>query len=168
MELRTAYSGGALYPDANRTMRLSVGEVKGYSPRDAITYDYITTLNGVIEKNTGEEPFDVPEKLIELAKTKDYGSYKDPKTNDVPVCFLTTNDVTGGNSGSSCLNGKGEIIGLVFDGNYEAISADYQFIPPLTRTINVDSRYILFIMDKFGGADKLLEELTVYPQLSHM
>jgi hypothetical protein len=168
MELRAAHSGEALYPDANRTMRVSVGEVKGYSPRDAVTYDYITTLDGVVEKATGEDPFDAPAKLIELSKSKDYGNYKDPKTGDVPVCFLSTDDVTGGNSGSAVLNGKGEIIGLVFDGNYEAISADYQFIPALTRTIHVDSRYILFITEKFSGADKLLEELTVYPQVSHM
>jgi hypothetical protein len=168
MELRASHSGEALYPDANRTMRVSVGEVKGYSPRDAVTYDYITTLGGMVEKATGEDPFNAPAKLIELSKSKDYGNYKDPKTGDVPVCFLSTDDVTGGNSGSAVLNGKGEIIGLVFDGNYEAISADYQFIPALTRTIHVDSRYILFIMEKFSGAGKLLEELTVYPQVSHM
>lgn len=164
--LRAHYSGGALYPDANRTMRLSVGKIDGYSPRDAVSYDFMTTLGGVIEKDTGEEPFDVPDKLKELAKTKDLGDYTDPKAKDVPVCFLSTDDVTGGNSGSAILNGKGEIIGLVFDGNYEAISADYQVIPELTRTINVDSRYILFILDKFAGASGLLDELTVYPRLS--
>jgi hypothetical protein len=166
MELRAAYSGGALYPDANRTMRLSVGQVKGYSPRDAVTYDYITMLRGMVEKATGEEPFNAPAKLIELSETKDFGSYVDPRTGDVPVCFLSTDDITGGNSGSAVLNGKGEIIGLVFDGNYEAISADYQIIPELTRAIHVDSRYILFIVDKFAGADKLLQELTVHPRLS--
>ena len=149
-------------------MRVSVGEVKGYSPRDAVTYDFITTLDGLVEKNTGEEPFDPPAKLVELSKQKDYGAYVDERTGDVPVCFLSTVDVTGGNSGSAVLNGKGEIIGLVFDGNYEAISADYQFIPSLTRTIHVDSRYILFIIEKFAGAENLLEELTVHPQVSHM
>ena len=168
MELRAAHTGSALYPDANRTMRMSVGEIKGYSPRDAVTYDYMTTLNGMVEKATGEDPFDAPARLIELSRSKDYGNYKDPKTGDVPVCFLSTDDITGGNSGSAVLNGKGEIIGLAFDGNYEAISADYQFIPALTRSIHVDSRYILFIMEKFTGADTLLEELTIYPQVSHM
>jgi hypothetical protein len=145
-----------------------VGEIKGYSPKDAVTYDYITTLSGMVEKGTGEDPFDAPVKLIELSRSKDYGNYKDPTTGDVPVCFLSTDDVTGGSSGSAVLNGKGEIIGLAFDGNYEAISADYQFIPALTRSIHVDSRYMLFIMEKFSGANKLLEELTVYPQVSHM
>ncbi len=168
IELRAAYSGEALYPDANRTMRVSVGEIKGYSPRDAVTYDYMTTLSGMVEKATGEDPFDAPAKLIELSRSKDYGNYKDPTAGDVPVCFLSTDDVTGGSSGSAVLNGKGEIIGLAFDGNYEAISADYQFIPALTRSIHVDSRYMLFIMEKFSGADKLLEELTVYPQVSRM
>lgn len=167
MELRSAYHGGALYPDANRTIRLSAGQVQGYSPRDAVTYDYMTTLTGVVEKNTAEDPFDAPERLIELSMQKNYGPYMDPKKQDVPVCFLSTDDITGGNSGSPVLNGKGEIIGLVFDGNYEALSADYQIIPELTRAIHVDSRYILFIVDEFAGADKLLDELTIYPQLSH-
>ncbi len=167
LELRTAYAGAALYPDANRTMRVSVGRIKGYSPRDAVTYDYITTLDGVVQKNTGEDPFDAPEKLLELFKARDFGGYVDQRTNDVPVCFLSTDDITGGSSGSPILNGKGSIIGLVFDGNYEAISADFQFIPALQRAIHVDSRYILFVVDKFSGAKELLEELTVNPQLSN-
>lgn len=161
IEMRSLVSPKPLYPDATFTMRISVGEVKGYSPRDATHYDPFTTLTGVIEKNTGEEPFDVPDKLIALAKAKDVGPYEDPTLGDVPACFLSTDDVTGGNSGSPILNGRGEVIGLVFDGNYEAISADYQFIPKLTRTINVDSRYVLFIVDKFAGAKELMDELTV-------
>ncbi len=162
MELRKAYGGDLIYPDANSTKRLSIGEVKGYSPGDAVHYDPITTLTGVIEKYTGEDPFDFPEEIIAMYESKDLGKHIDPKSGDVPVCFLTTNDVTGGNSGSPILNGRGEIIGLVFDGNYESISADYQFIPKLTRTINVDSRYVLFVLKKYANATELLGELTVH------
>lgn len=161
MELRAKYAGGALYPDANSTMRLSVGEVKGYSPRDAVSYGFQTKLAGVVEKYTGEKPFDLPPALLELKAEHDFGAYVDPAIDDVPVCFLSTNDVTGGNSGSPILNGKGELIGLVFDGNYESISADFQFIPRLTRTINVDSHYILFVIDKISGARELLNELKI-------
>ena len=97
-----------------------------------------------------------------LYEAKDFGKYADPVTGDIPICFLSTNDGTGGNSGSPVLNGKGEIIGLLFDGNYESMSADYQFIPKMTRSINVDSRYVLFILEKFAKADELLEELTIH------
>jgi hypothetical protein len=162
MELRKLHSGGLLYPDANFTMRMTTGTVRGYAPRDAVSYGYITTLGGVIEKHTGENPFDVPDRLFELAAKEDFGPYSDPETGDVPVCFLSSTDVTGGNSGSTILNGKGEAIGLVFDGNYESISADFNFIPELTRTINVDSRYVLFVVDKFAGAKELLAELTIH------
>jgi hypothetical protein len=161
MELRTEYKGGMLYPDANFTMRISVGEIEGYSPADAVDYYWMTTLSGVVAKTTGEKPFNTPQKLLDLEASHDFGDYADPKSGDIPVCFLSSDDVTGGNSGSPILNGRGEVIGLVFDGNYEAISADYQFIPGLTRTINVDSRYMLFILDKFSGARNVLEELTV-------
>jgi hypothetical protein len=158
---RQEQRGGTLYPDANRTMRLSTGEIRGYSPADAVTYDFLTRLGGVIDKHTGEKPFDAPDRLFELHRAKDFGVYADPATGDVPVCFLSTDDITGGNSGSSVLNGKGEIIGLAFDGNYESISSDYLFMPDLTRCISVDSRYILFILEKFSGTHGLLEELTV-------
>lgn len=161
MELRTKYRGGLLYPDANSTMRVSVGQIKGYSPADAVQYHWMTTLDGVIAKTTGEKPFDTPQKLIDLKAAGDFGGYADPVTGDVPVCFVSTDDVTGGSSGSPILNGKGEMIGLVFDGNYEAISADYQFIPKLTRTICVDSRYVLFVLDKFAGANSVLDELKI-------
>jgi hypothetical protein len=161
MELREAASDGALYPDANFTMRLSVGEIKGYSPRDAVTYGWQTTLTGAMEKYTGEEPFDMPAKLRALYADGDFGPYLDPTIDDVPVCFLTTNDITGGNSGSPVLNGRGELIGLVFDGNFESISADYDFVPALTRAIHVDTRYMLFLLDKFAGANALLEELDI-------
>ncbi|HER19940.1 MAG TPA: S46 family peptidase, partial [Chromatiales bacterium] len=161
MRLREAASDAALYPDANFTMRLSVGEIEGYSPRDAVNYGWQTTLTGVMEKYTGEEPFDVPVKLRDLYAARDYGPYLDPTIDDVPVCFLTTNDITGGNSGSPVLNGRGELIGLVFDGNYESISADYDFNPALTRAIHVDTRYMLFLLDRFAGAQTLLKELDI-------
>lgn len=160
-QLRQAHQAGLLYPDANGTMRLSVGEVRGYAPRDAVVYHSRTTLGGVIEKNTGEEPFDCPEALFALYRAKDFGRYMDASLQDVPVCFLSTDDITGGNSGSPIFNGKGDVIGVIFDGNLEAVSADYHYMPDLTRAISVDSRYILFVLDKFAGAKELLNEMTV-------
>ena len=148
------------YPDANFTMRLSYGEVNGYDPKDAVNYKYYTTLKGVMEK---EDPnnfeFVVEDKLKELYGTHDFGKYG---TGDqMPVCFLTNNDITGGNSGSPVINGKGELIGLAFDGNWEAMSGDVAFEPELQRTIVVDVRYVLFIMDKFAGASHLVDEMKI-------
>ncbi len=150
-----------LYPDANRTLRLNFGRVKGYSPQDALTYHYLTSLTGVIEKHTGVEPFDNPGELLKVYNAKDFGSYVDRNIHDVPVNFLTTNDSTGGNSGSPVLNAKGELIGLLFDGTYEAMYSDYYFNPQLTRSINVDIRYVLFIAEKVDKALNVLEELTI-------
>lgn len=150
-----------LYPDANGTLRLNYGEVKGYSPRDAVTYRYMTSLTGVVEKHTGKEPFDNPERLLNVYKKKDFGPYVDKNIKDVPVNFLTTNDSTGGNSGSPVLNGKGELIGLLFDGNYEAMYSDYYFDKDLTRSIHVDIRYVLFIAEKVDKALNVLEELEI-------
>jgi hypothetical protein len=150
-----------LYPDANRTLRLNFGRVKGYSPQDALTYHYLSSLTGVIEKHTGVEPFDNPGKLLKVYQTKDFGSYVDKNIHDVPVNFLTTTDSTGGNSGSPVLNAKGELIGLLFDGNYEAMYSDYFFDPKVTRSINVDIRYVLFIAEKVDKALNVLEELTI-------
>ncbi len=150
-----------LYPDANRTLRLNFGQVKGYSPRDAVQYHYLTSLSGVIEKYTGKEPFDCPEKLLKVYRDKDLNGYIDKNINDVPVNFLTTNDSTGGNSGSPVLNGRGELIGLLFDGNYEAMYSDYYFDTELTRSINVDIRYVLFIAEKVDKAFNVLRELTI-------
>lgn len=151
-----------IYPDANRTMRFNYGEVKGYSPQDAVSFGHITTLTGIMEKDTGREPFDVP---LELEKTyfkKDFGPYLDSSVRDVPVNFLSTNDVTNGNSGSPVMNGRGELVGLVFDGNYESISADYLFEPELTRCINVDIRYVLFLLDRVYHIENLLKELSIH------
>lgn len=162
IEAYKKWKGGALYPDANGTMRLTYGTVKGYAPRDAVQYDYITTLGGVVEKHTDEDPFDVPEDLLFLYESRDFGTYADDIMGDIPVDFLSTCDITGGNSGSPILNGRGEVIGSAFDGNYESISADYLFNEKLTRAINVDVRYVLFILDKFSGATHLLEEMTIH------
>jgi hypothetical protein len=162
IEAYKTWKGGTLYPDANGTMRLTYGVVKGYSPRDAVHYDYMTRLAGVVEKHTGEEPFNCPEKLLHLYKKKDFDGYEDAEIGGLPVDFLSTCDITGGNSGSPILNGRGEVIGAAFDGNYESISADYLFNERLTRSINVDARYILFVLDKFSGARHLLDEMTIH------
>ena len=151
----------AVYPDANLTLRFTYGEVKGYQPRDAVQYDFMTSLSGVIEKDRGVEPFDVPAKLKELEAKKDFGNYVDPRLKDVPVDFLATTDITGGNSGSAMLNGRGEIIGLAFDGNYEGLGSDYVYNPALSRTIVVDIRYVMFITDKFAGASYLFKEMQI-------
>ena len=150
-----------LYPDANSTLRMSYGSVKDYQPADAISYDYICTADGILEKYIpGDYEFDVPARLINLIEKKDFGPYADENGNLV-VCFLSTNDITGGNSGSPIMNGKGELIGLAFDGNWEAMSGDINFEPRLQRTINVDARYVLFIIDKYANATNLINELTI-------
>ncbi len=148
------------YPDANFTMRLSYGSVNGYDPRDAVHYKYSTELKGVMEKEDPDNfEFEVDPKLKDLYNEKDYGPYGDG--NIMPVCFLTNNDITGGNSGSPVINGKGELLGLAFDGNWEAMSGDIAFEPDLQRTIVVDIRYVLFIMDKLAGAKHLVDEMQV-------
>ena len=151
-----------LYPDANSTMRMSYGSVKDYSPADAITYDYVCTANGILEKYIpGDFEFDAPQRLLDLIETRDFGQYADDN-GELITCFLSTNDITGGNSGSPIMNGKGELIGLAFDGNWEAMSGDVNFEPKLQRTINVDIRYVLFIIDKVYGATNLIDELDIH------
>ena len=148
-----------IYPDANGTMRLSYGQVKGYSPGDAVTYSYESGLKGVFEKETGVDPFIVPKELTTAYKSGDFGVYADPTTGDVPVDFLTTNDITGGNSGSPVIDGKGRMIGIAFDGNWEGVASDYLFNPTVTRTISVDMRYIVYLIDKVYGYKNLVKEL---------
>ncbi len=149
------------YPDANFTMRLTYGSVLPYQPKDAVIYKHYTTLEGVMEKYIpGDYEYDLPERLIELYEQKNFGRYADP-AGHMPVCFLTNNDITGGNSGSPVLNGKGELIGLAFDGNWEAMSGDVAFEPDLQRCINVDIRYVLWIMDVYAGAGHLVEEMDI-------
>ena len=158
--LREMYPDKKFYPDANSTMRLTYGQVLDYYPADAVHFNYYTTLAGVMEKeDPGNWEFVVPEKLKELYKNKDYGRYGEG--NELKVCFLTNHDITGGNSGSPVINGKGELIGLAFDGNWEAMSGDIAYEPSLQRTINVDIRYVLFIIDKFAGAKRLIDEMDI-------
>ena len=172
---RQTYTAGLLewkkgepsYPDANFTMRLTYGTVKGYSPKDAVVYKHYTTLDGVMEKEDPDNwEFVVPEKLKELWKNRDYSSadgFRNYGTPDgkMPTCFLSNNDITGGNSGSPIMNSRGELIGLAFDGNWESMSSDVMFEPDLQRCINVDIRYVLFIIDKFGGAGHLVDEMDL-------
>jgi hypothetical protein len=151
-----------MYPDATFTMRVSYGKVASYNPRDAVHYDYVTTSKGILEKYVpGDYEFDLPAKEIELLKAKDYGQYKDARTNNLVVGFITTNDITGGNSGSPVINGNGELLGLAFDGNYEALSHKMAFDKDLNRTICVDIRYVLWCIDKLGGAPQIIKELTL-------
>ncbi len=148
------------YPDANSTLRFSYGSVKDYYPADAVHYDYTTNLFGVMEKEDSTNPeFVVPQKLKELYLKKDFGPYGN--NGKLVTCFLSTNDITGGNSGSPVMNGNGELIGIAFDGNWEAMSGDIAFEKELQRTINVDIRYVLFVIDKFAGAQNLIDELTI-------
>lgn len=149
------------YPDANFTCRLTYGTVKGYEQKDGVIYKYYTTLKGVIEKEDPDNyEFRVPSKVKELYQNKDYGIYADAEGN-LRTCFLTNLDITGGNSGSPVLDADGNLIGLAFDGNWEAMSGDVIFEPELQRCICVDIRYVLFMMDKFGGAGYLLNEMNI-------
>ena len=150
---------GALYPDANGSLRVSFGIIEGYSPRDSVHYAPQTTLDGLAEKHTGEEPFDAPAAMIEAHRGRRLGSYVDPEVGDIPVNFLSSGDITNGSSGSATLNGRGELIGLAFDGNIEAMGMDFLVHPEMQRTIHVDSRYMLWVMDVVDGADRLLNEM---------
>ena len=148
-------------PDANFTIRLTYGNVKSYDPKDGIHYKYYTTLKGVMEKEDPNNPeFVVPAKLKELYATKNFGRYALPN-GEMPACFLTTNDITGGNSGSPVMNGNGELIGCAFDGNWESLSGDINFDNNLQRCIAVDIRYVLFIVEKLGGCKNLIDEMTI-------
>ena len=154
--------GTPVYPDANQTMRVSYGKVGSYVPRDGVKYNYVTTLSGYKEKyKPGDYEFDAPKKLMELIDKKDFGQYLDKATNDVVVGFISDNDITGGNSGSPILNANGELIGLCFDGNYEALGHKIALDKTLTRTINVDIRFVLFVIDKVGGATNIINELNL-------
>nr|WP_320039001.1 S46 family peptidase [uncultured Bacteroides sp.] len=149
------------YPDANFTIRLTYGNVKSYNPKDGVHYNYFTTMKGIMEKEDPNNPeFVVPAKLKELYNNKDFGRYA-LKNGEMPVCFLSTNDITGGNSGSPVINGKGQLIGAAFDGNWESLSGDINFDNDLQRCICVDIRYILFIVDKLGNSKHLIDEMTI-------
>jgi hypothetical protein len=151
--------GAKPYPDANATLRFTFGNVRGYRPREAVTYTPFTTLKGVIEKDTGEDPFDVPQQLKDLQRNRDFGRYG--VGDSVPVNFLATTDIIGGNSGSPILNANGEQVGIVFDGNYEGLGNDIFYDADYGRTIAVDIRYVLFVTEKLGGASWIFNEMNI-------
>lgn len=148
------------YPDANSTMRITYGAVGPYDPADAVSYDYFTTASGILEKKDNSNPeFIVPDQLDELIRNRDFGRWADTKTEELHVCFIHGTDITGGNSGSPVMDGNGDLIGLVFDGNWEAMSGDIAFESELQRTISVDVRYIMWVLDKYAGANNLIDEM---------
>jgi hypothetical protein len=154
-----AHAGRPVAPDANGTLRVSFGHLQGYQPRDAVVFEPQTTLGGVLEKHTGKEPFDVPEKLRRAAPNAARSRWADPRLKDVPVAFLADGDTTGGNSGSPVVNGRGELVGVNFDRVWENVANDFGFNPEIARNISVDVRYLLWILDDVEDADGLLEEL---------
>ncbi|AKU20294.1 S46 family peptidase [Massilia sp. MB5] len=157
--------GKPVYPDANSTLRVTYGTVSPYSPRDGVTKGPFTTVEGIVEKHTGKEPFIAPQNLIDAVKAKRYGQFKDPVLGTVPVNFLTSADTTGGNSGSAVMNKHGELIGLNFDSTYESITKDWYFDRGITRAIHLDARYMLWVMKEVDHADNLLKEMTIkYPK----
>lgn len=169
-ELNRAYQGALLeknknkqmYPDANSTMRLSYGKVNSYAPKDAVFYNYYTLADGLLQKyKAGDKEFDLQPKIVDLLKNRDYGAYADKSLGGLVTCFITTNDITGGNSGSPVINGNGELIGCAFDGNWEAMSGDIAFDKRYKRTICADIRYILWVVDKVLDGRKLIDEMSV-------
>jgi hypothetical protein len=159
IEILARNAGRAMYPDANSTLRLNYGVVRGYSPADAVWYKPFSTLTGVVDKDRGVAPFNCPPQILEMASARRYGPYEDKAIGDVPVDFLTTHDSTNGNSGSPVLNARGELVGCLFDGNYEALACDFAFDEDLQRSINVDIRYILWVADYVDDARNILQEL---------
>ncbi len=153
--------GELTYPDANSTLRVTYGTVLGGSPRDGMAYLPFTTLEGIVEKDTGEDPFNAPERQLREIREKDYGTYALDSIGSVPVNFLSDLDSTGGNSGSATLNARAELVGLLFDGTFESVNSDWDFDPRTTRTIHVDTRYMLWVMDKVDGAQGLIEEMDI-------
>ncbi len=150
---------GRLAPDANGTLRVGFGTIKGYAPRDGVFYEPQTTVRGVLQKDNGKRPFDSPARLLERARAREFGPYADPDLGTLPVGFISTVNVTNGSSGSSALNAWGEIIGLAFDMNWEGVAADWVVNEEYVRTIHVDSRYMLWVMDAVDGAHELLREM---------
>ena len=161
VDIKQQFLGKEFIPDANSTLRLTYGKIRGYSPADAVYYLPFTTVAGIVKKNTGKEPFDVPQKLIDLHKARDFGQFKHGEVDDVPVAMLYDMDTVGGNSGSPVLNAKGELVGLNFDRVFEATINDYAWDESYSRSIAVDIRFILWFTQKFGAADHLLKEMGV-------
>ena len=156
-----ASQGQTAYPDANSTLRVTYGNVLGGSPKDGLIYEPFTRVEGIVDKDTGAEPFNSPESQLTLIRGKSYGEYADPSLQTVPVNFLSDLDSTGGNSGSATLNGNAELVGLLFDGTIESVNSDWDFDPRTTRTIHVDTRYMLWVMQYLDGANHLIEEMDI-------
>jgi hypothetical protein len=161
VDVKQQWQQTSFIPDANRTLRLTYGYIRGYSPADATSYSPITTLRGVIEKTTGEEPYNTPRQVLDLYSAKKFGRYRHPKLNDVPVAILYNMDTTGGNSGSPVLNARGELIGVNFDRAYEATINDFAWNESYSRSIAVDIRYVLWVTQMVGNAGHLLKEMGV-------
>ncbi len=160
-EVKEAWLGKSFIPDANSTLRLTYGRIKGYSPADAVVYRPFTTLGGVVQKTTGVEPFNTPPRIVDLWKARDFGRFAHPGLNDVPACMLYDADTTGGNSGSPVLNAQGELVGINFDRTFEATINDFAWNEEYSRSIAVDIRYVLWVAQKFGGATALLAEIGI-------
>ena len=161
--VRRYYHDRRFYPDANSTMRLSFGTVRGYEPFDGASYSHFTTVRGILEKaheHRSEPDFMLQPELVNLLESGDYGRYAD-RSGEMKVCFISDNDITGGNSGSAMFNARGQLLGLAFDGNWEAMSSDYLYEPHLQRCVGVDIRYVLFIIEKYGKAGRLIQELKI-------
>jgi hypothetical protein len=161
MAARIAYAesqGRTLYPDANGSLRFTYGEVTGRA-RDGMRWDAFTTAKGILDKQTGREPFDAPARTIDALKTGDFAGYAAPALGTLPVNYLSTVDITNGNSGSATLNARGEFVGLAFDMTLDGVISDWWFDPSINRSIHVDSRYMLWTMDKVDGAQHLLREM---------
>ncbi len=161
-----AARGVEMYPDANGTLRVTVGTVRGYAPRDAVVYQPFTTAEGVAAKASGVEPFDAPKPLLEAIAARDYGPYASESVGSLPVNFLSDVDTTGGNSGSATLDERGRLVGLLFDGNWESMIADWDFLPDVTRSIHVDVRYLLWVLDRIEHGHQLLQEMGVSPSFA--
>jgi hypothetical protein len=153
--------GLPVYPDANSSLRVTFGNVQGVAPRDGVSYAPFTTVQGIVEKDTGEVPFNAPKPEIDAIKAKAFDSYASKKQGTLPVDFLADLDITGGNSGSPALDAQGRLVGLAFDGNWESVSGDWLFNPDLNRSIQVDVRYMLWVMHHLDHADNLLKEMGV-------
>ena len=167
IEAMRAFRKDPFAPDANSTLRITYGTVHGYKPApDAPIYRPFSTLSEMVAKNKGAPPFAVPENLLAAQRAKKFGPYVDETLGDVPVDFLADLHITGGNSGSATLNAKGELVGLVFDGNYEAMASDWVFVPSLTRSIHVDVRYIEWLLDAVDHGHDLLKEMGVDPKIA--
>ena len=157
------FSPMLVYPDANGTLRVTYGLVRGYSPRDAVWHQSFTTVEGIVEKHRDADPFDAPDDVLSAIAEQEWGPYADPELGSVPVDFLSTLDTTGGNSGSVTFNARGELCGLLFDGNYESMGSDWVFDPVSTRSIHVSSQYMLWTLDRVDGAHRLLREMGIDP-----